>query len=204
MLLFIFVPKILHYKKAKANPTSTKNAIKSSLGISQVSSINFAGGSQPSSEFEIAKSIQMSSNTSSSEPCQDGQVKESTRYLGREEVEHKKRDEEIDAKLGRLEDHITNGVLNKLEKKDGGDDSEALVVVDSPEIRETLRKEKKKKKKALAQLRRQIVIMRANANGQYNAVEQAPPDGIIEDDEMSRGSSNHKIILPTGEVQSNP
>ena len=141
LLLFIFVPKISYFNEAKKNKGSTKSAIRSSLKMKKHSTDSgFEANSEHDSQAFTPSRVNFSELLSLDQSTHDAE-------------------DRVRATLNKLEKNISTDVLRLLDKSSEMDTSEALVVVDSPEIREEMMRENEKLKATLARIRKQIKTM---------------------------------------------
>jgi hypothetical protein len=154
--MYIFVPKILYYRLSKKKKSTTKQAIKTSLGT-----YNNTG-------VESARTCQLNNDRDS--PTQDRNTKTAKEESPSYEVDEEnsletaqaliKRDEKLLKKLSQLEQQISQPLQAEIQADDETNGSLELIVVDSPAIRESLIRENDLLKKTLVELQAEIISLR--------------------------------------------
>lgn len=174
LLLFIFIPKILYFYESKENPRSTMDAIRSSLRMSNRNSRVFHSSPKDLGDTLIASISEKQVSAGSG------------KHLLDHTLESAKLGEQLEMKFGRLEKYIANDILQKLEchsdgeAEDYNDESQALLVVDSPELKEVLVEEHDLMKRALYRVQRQLSLWRISLSSNGDRVEQAPMMNVVE------------------------
>ena len=137
LLANIFIPKMRYYYKAKANHgNATKFAIQKSLPNTEQINTGFDRG-MPLYEVE----------------------EETSPEVAQELI---KRDERLAKTLHQLERHVSTRILALTrEESTENDNSSEMLIVDSPNIRESLQQENIMLKKSLDDMQRQIQLLRS-------------------------------------------